>query len=115
MSKHKSEGKKKKKGSQLVIRLEKSERDAFVTLCDALDTSAAREIRRFMREWVATNAVKTEDAAASEQPAAETPVAPPAMDAKPVDAGLAVEITAEAGTSVEPEAKPKAKRKVAVK
>ena len=55
MSKHKSESKDKKKGSQLVVRVDKAERDAFVTLCDHLDTSAAREIRRFMRELVAAN------------------------------------------------------------
>ena len=51
MSKHKSAGKDKKKGSQFVIRVDKAERDAFVSLCDKLDTSAAREIRRFMREF----------------------------------------------------------------
>ena len=55
MSKHKSHGKDKKKSSQLVIRVEKAERDAFVALCDQLDTSAAREIRRFMRELVAAH------------------------------------------------------------
>ena len=55
MSKHKSGAKDKKKGSQLVIRIDKAERDAFVTLCDQLDTSAAREIRRFMRESVAAH------------------------------------------------------------
>ena len=55
MSKHKSSGKDKKKGSQLVIRIDKAERDAFVTLCDQLDSSAAREIRRFMRDLVASH------------------------------------------------------------
>ena len=49
----KNDKKKGKKGSQLVIRVEKEERDAFVSLCEELDTSAAREIRRFMREFVA--------------------------------------------------------------
>lgn len=39
------------KDRQLIIRVKGSERDAFVDLCDALDTSAAREIRRFMREF----------------------------------------------------------------
>ncbi len=59
MAKHKSDDrKKKKKSSQLVIRIDAGERDDFVKLCDALDTSAAREIRRFMREWVATHAPK---------------------------------------------------------
>lgn len=56
MTKHKGSGKDKKKGSQLVIRIDKTERDAFVALCDRLDTSAAREIRRFMREQVAAHA-----------------------------------------------------------
>jgi hypothetical protein len=53
MSKNKSDTKKKNKSSQLVIRIEKAERDTFVKLCDQMDTSAAREIRRFMRDWVA--------------------------------------------------------------
>lgn len=61
MGKHK-DGKKHKKGSQFVIRVDKAERDAFVSLCDALDTSAAREIRRFMRNWVATNSPKAAEA-----------------------------------------------------
>lgn len=50
--------KKKKKtnhDSQLVIRIKKSERDAFVSLCEELDTSAAREIRRFIRGFVKEN------------------------------------------------------------
>lgn len=48
-----SEAKKKtKKDSQLVIRLKQSERDRFVSLCDDLDTSASREIRRFIREFL---------------------------------------------------------------
>ena len=44
--------KKKKKDSQLVIRLNKQERDEFVQLCDELDTSAAREIRLFIKSFV---------------------------------------------------------------
>lgn len=48
----KSDKKSGKKTSQLVIRVEKSERDAFVQLCEELDTSAAREIRHFMRRFV---------------------------------------------------------------
>lgn len=44
--------KKKKKDSQLVIRIGGKERDVFVSLCDELDTSAAREIRRFIRDFV---------------------------------------------------------------
>ncbi|MFY0676317.1 MAG: hypothetical protein K6L74_03050 [Neptuniibacter sp.] len=45
----------KKKNSQLVIRINDEERDAFVSLCDDLDTSAAREIRRFIRGFLKEN------------------------------------------------------------
>lgn len=45
-----------KKNSQLVLRLDKDERDAFVELCRELDTSAAREIRRFIRSFMKENA-----------------------------------------------------------
>ncbi|MDF1660931.1 MAG: hypothetical protein P1V97_04135 [Planctomycetota bacterium] len=51
-----SKGKKKKankKDSQLVIRINGDERTAFVDLCEDLDTSAAREIRRFIRDFIA--------------------------------------------------------------
>jgi hypothetical protein len=41
-----------RKDSQLVLRLDKKERDAFVDLCKDLDTSAAREIRAFIRDFM---------------------------------------------------------------
>lgn len=41
-----------KKDSQLVIRINSLERDNFVSLCDELDTSAAREIRKFIRQYL---------------------------------------------------------------
>ncbi|MDJ0628600.1 MAG: hypothetical protein QNJ44_10110 [Rhodobacter sp.] len=41
-----------KKNSQLVLRLDQEERDAFVQLCKDMDTSAAREIRRFIRRYL---------------------------------------------------------------
>ena len=44
--------KKNKKDSQLIIRIQKNDRDDFVDLCDDLDTSAAREIRRFIRAYL---------------------------------------------------------------
>ena len=48
--------KKKKRGknkdAQLIIRISKEERNAFVELCDELDTTAAREIRHFIRAFV---------------------------------------------------------------
>ena len=43
---------KKKKNSQLIIRLNKEEKDAFIDLCDDLDTSAAREVRDFIRKFL---------------------------------------------------------------
>lgn len=49
----KKKSKAKKKNSQLVIRINEQERDDFVALCDELDTSAAREIRRFIRSFLA--------------------------------------------------------------
>ncbi len=69
-----------KKGSQLAIRIEKSERDAFVELCDRLDTSAAREIRRFMREFVAAHGarVPAEEREETAAPAPASSEAPPA-------------------------------------
>lgn len=84
MGKHKDS--KKKKGSQFAIRVDKDERDAFVSLCEALDTSAAREIRRFMRDWVAAN----------------SPVAPRTQDVSPVSenkVSVAVEDTSSGAES----------------
>ncbi len=48
----KSPKKSYKKNSQLVLRLDKEERDAFVERCKELDTSAAREIRGFIRRFL---------------------------------------------------------------
>lgn len=52
-----NKGKKKsnKKDSQLVLRLNQRERDDFVQLCNEQDTSAAREIRRFIRRYLKEN------------------------------------------------------------
>lgn len=47
-----SKREKSKKDAQLTLRIKKAERDAFVALCEDLDTSAAREIRRFIREFL---------------------------------------------------------------
>ena len=51
----KAEKKSNKKNSQLVLRLDKDERDAFVQLCNDMDTSAAREIRGFIRKFLKEN------------------------------------------------------------
>lgn len=40
------------KESQLVIRLDKELRDQFVAACKDVDTSASREIRRFMKRYL---------------------------------------------------------------
>ena len=55
MPNKKKSKKKNLKDSQLVIRISVSDRDRFVSLCDALDTSAAREIRRFIRGFLKEN------------------------------------------------------------
>jgi len=43
---------KKKKDAQLVLRLNKDLRDRFVEACQDLDTSAAREVRRFIKKFL---------------------------------------------------------------
>jgi hypothetical protein len=42
----------KKKDSQLILRMDKAEREDFVELCKELDTTAAREIRHFIRSFM---------------------------------------------------------------
>lgn len=44
-----------KKDAQLIIRINSAERDEFIALCDELDTSAAREIRKFIRGFMRDN------------------------------------------------------------
>ncbi|MDO6515061.1 MULTISPECIES: hypothetical protein [unclassified Neptuniibacter] len=56
----KKKTKAKKKNSQLVIRINGEQRDEFVSLCDELDTSAAREIRRFIRGFLEEHEQKEE-------------------------------------------------------
>jgi hypothetical protein len=48
----KSNKEKKKKNAQLVLRLNKELRDQFVAACQDLDTSAAREVRRFIKKFI---------------------------------------------------------------
>lgn len=52
MSKKKQRKNKNQKNSQLAIRINGDERDQFVSLCEELDTSAAREIRKFIRVYL---------------------------------------------------------------
>ncbi len=52
MASNKKTKKKNKKDSQLVIRINGDERDRFVSLCEDIDSSAAREIRKFIRSFL---------------------------------------------------------------
>lgn len=42
----------RQKDGQLLIRINSAERDEFIHLCEELDTSAARELRKFIRSFV---------------------------------------------------------------
>jgi hypothetical protein len=44
--------KNKKKDAQLVIRLPKDVRDRFIDACQDVDTSAAREVRKFIKRFL---------------------------------------------------------------
>ncbi len=52
-------GKKKKKakdeGVKLVVRIEADLRDAFINACQTMDTTASREVRRFIRTFLASS------------------------------------------------------------
>jgi len=69
------DGRKKqdRKDSQLIIRISKADRDAFLDLCETLDTSAAREIRRFIREFTLSHQDAPDDTGASDQPKEKEP------------------------------------------
>jgi hypothetical protein len=43
---------KKKKDAQLALRLNKDLRDKFVNACQELDTTAAREVRHFIKRFL---------------------------------------------------------------
>ena len=51
-------GKKKKKSDKdenvkLVVRIEAGLRDAFIETCQEMDTTASREVRQFIRDFLA--------------------------------------------------------------
>ncbi len=52
MAKKKEKQKNTKKNAQLVLRLNEELRDRFVDACQDLDTSAAREVRRFIKGFL---------------------------------------------------------------
>lgn len=47
-----SKKEKKKKNAQLVLRLPQDTRDRFVNACQDVDTTAAREVRRFIKDFL---------------------------------------------------------------
>lgn len=57
----KKKDKKKPKNSQLIIRINRLERDRFLDLCEEADTTAAREIRKFIRKFVKKHKDLVED------------------------------------------------------
>lgn len=58
MQKIEKREKQHKKDSQLIIRIKSEERDQFVSLCEELDTSAAREVRHFIRDFLKKHQAK---------------------------------------------------------
>jgi hypothetical protein len=62
-----------RKDSQLIIRINGAERDAFVSLCEAMDTTAAREIRGFIREFTLSHQDAVEQPGASRKPNEKEP------------------------------------------
>jgi uncharacterized membrane-anchored protein YjiN (DUF445 family) len=52
VAKNKDKQNKSRKDAQLVLRLDKELRDRFVDACQDLDTSAAREVRRFIKRFL---------------------------------------------------------------
>ena len=47
--------KKVKKDKQLVIRLTEEESEQFIDLCYDMDTSASREVRKFIKNFIERN------------------------------------------------------------
>ncbi|MFY0621530.1 MAG: hypothetical protein JXQ89_07535 [Pelagimonas sp.] len=52
MSKDEKKKKPKGKDAQLVLRLDREDRDAFISICKELDSSASREVRLFIRDFL---------------------------------------------------------------
>lgn len=53
--------KKTQNNSSMIIRIPKAERDAFVELCEELDSSASRELRLYIRKFLKKNKKKKKD------------------------------------------------------
>lgn len=53
MGKRKKQKSDKGEDVKLVVRIEAELRDAFIEACQAMDTTASREVRRFIRDFLA--------------------------------------------------------------
>lgn len=53
MGKRKKQKSDKGEDVKLVVRIEAELRDAFIDACQATDTTASREVRRFIRDFLA--------------------------------------------------------------
>jgi hypothetical protein len=65
MAKNKLKKPKAKKDSQLLIRISQHERDVFINACESVDTTAAREIRRFIRQFIHEHAPEESESSSS--------------------------------------------------
>ncbi|MCC1491456.1 hypothetical protein [Cognatishimia sp. F0-27] len=63
MSSKKKTKKDNPKDSQLIIRINASDRDRFVSLCKSLETSAAKEIRSFILGFINDHQTKSKKTA----------------------------------------------------
>ena len=52
MASGKKSKKKQNKDAQLVLRMDSKMRDEFVETCQKLDTSASREVRKFIKRFI---------------------------------------------------------------
>ncbi|MFZ1325439.1 MAG: hypothetical protein WAT67_05340 [Candidatus Contendobacter sp.] len=52
MGKNKKQKSEKDKEVKLVVRIEEGLRDAFIEACQDSDTTASREVRRFIRDFL---------------------------------------------------------------
>lgn len=59
MGKHKKQKSDKDEEVKLVIRIEAALRDAFIEACQDMDTTASREVRRFIRDFLARSGQET--------------------------------------------------------
>lgn len=59
MGKSKKQKSPKEEEVKLVVRIEASLRDAFIEACQEKDTTASREVRRFIRDFLARSGQET--------------------------------------------------------